>query len=67
MPRRSTRNRIRYQADKALEHADSILLALQAIDLLAAGNSEVINTNMAVMVSGVDAVRSVLREFRDKL
>jgi hypothetical protein len=50
-----------------LEHADSILLALQAIDLLAAGNSEVINTNMAVMVSGVDAVRSVLREFRDKL
>lgn len=67
MTRRSTRNKLRHQAAKAINDCDRILNHLQMLDDMANGESPYINKHMPDLVALVSHMANVLGRFRDGL
>ena len=65
MAKRSTRNKLRWQADKAAEYMDKALEHLQAIDRMADSRSTFISTNLPQLASMIENIRLILLRFRD--
>jgi hypothetical protein len=67
MPKRSTRNKIRHQANQLLKDLDNCLLDLKYIDELAAGQSEIINQHLPIFVQFIVELQGSCSKFRDLL
>lgn len=67
MTKRSTRNKIRHQADVISEKLDEIIAHLAAMEELAAGRSEVIGSNLPVFVLGFSKLKEAWTEFSNGL
>jgi len=67
MARRSTRNKIQWQAGKIQDQLDRCLLHLKAIDEMGEGKSEVINTWVPHLVSTFDSVKTLIETFQGDL
>ena len=66
MPR-STRNKIRFQVDKASDKMDKAIEHLGYAEELAAGRSPVINTHITNLAVVLQGCKSLLLKFRDEL
>ena len=64
---RSTRNKVRYQIERAAVSIDSSLEHLKNAADLADGQSTPINKNMPKLVNLLVAVKSMLLKFRNEL
>jgi len=67
MAERSTRNKIRWQAQKAIEKAEKIMQHLQYIDELAEKRSGYINNSLPPVVYLTQTYIDVLKKFREGL
>lgn len=67
MASRSTRNKIRWQSDKAITNVVKIQDHLKYIDELAQGKSEYITTYLPSLVSAMEMAKKVLEKFREGL
>ena len=67
MTQRSTRNKIRYQAEQAIKKTESIQQHLKNLDDLAAGRSEVVKRSMPGIVGMSEMLLTTLRSFRESL
>lgn len=67
MAQRSTRNKIRHQASKALADIDRCLNHLQFLEELAGGQSDHINETLPAVVVMIAEVQKLLSEWRDTL
>jgi len=67
MANRSTRNKLRWQAQKAIECLDRSLEHLKYLDDLAEERSPQINEALPLLVMGVTKVKEALSFFKDTL
>jgi len=67
MARRSTRNKIQWQAAKIQDQLDRSLLHLKNIDELSEGRSEVINAWMPDLVQTFEAMKVLIEKFQADL
>lgn len=67
MAKRSTRQKIRDSAKKAVEDTERCMMHLQYLDELADGQSKYITENLPTVVYMVDEVRKLLVNFRSGL
>lgn len=67
MASRSTRNKVRWQAQKAIDHAEKILEHLKYLDELAEDRSDYICVALPVVVVGVTRLKESLEVFKDGL
>jgi len=67
MAERSTRNKIRWQAQKAIEKAEKIMQHLQYIDELAEKRSGYINNSLPQIVYLTQMYIDTLKSFREGL
>jgi len=67
MAERSTRNKIRWQAQKAIEKAEKVIEHLRYLDELAQGQSEYINHSLPPVVYLADGFVNILKRFREGL
>ncbi len=67
MAARSTRNKLRWQVEKAMTNIDRAIENLAFIDAVADNRSEYIKTYMAGLVVMLTEVKKVLEEFRTGL
>ena len=67
MAARSTRNKVKWQADKALRNAEHILEHLKFIDDMAKDRSNFIKGSLPVLVGATEMLRNALAKFRQGL
>ncbi|GAH37803.1 unnamed protein product [marine sediment metagenome] len=67
MATRSTRNRIRFQAEKAIQNIERAMQNLAQLDGMADGNSPYIGENLPQIIVMMAGCQQVLVQFRDKL
>ena len=67
MATRSTRNKIRFQADKMLCHCARIQENLKYMDDLANGGSAYITREMPMLVNVTEMLEGVFKRFREGL
>lgn len=67
MANRSTRNKLRWQAQKTAESLDRALEHLKYLDELAAGQSSYVNESLPLLVTGVTKVQEAVNIFREHL
>lgn len=67
MASRSTRNKVRWQVDKAIRDAEKIIEHLAYVDQLAGGKSPYIDKMLPTMVILADTHLEVLLKFRSGL
>jgi len=67
MAERSTRNKIRWQAQKAIEKAEKVIEHLHYLDELAGGGSEYINHSLPSVVYLAQSFVDILKRFREGL
>jgi len=65
MPR-STRNRIRFQVEKAMKQLDRLLEHLALANVIAGEDHPAFTAAMPQIVQGVEMLRDVLTAFRDE-
>jgi len=65
--RRSTRNKVRYQANKAIGAMERALEHFQALDELCGGQSQPVNTILPQLTAMQVKIRDLTLEFRSKL
>ena len=64
---RTTRNKLRFQAEKAIEDLDHSLGHIQTLDLIAERSSPYINDNIPKLVLLYEQFRQTLVAFREGL
>lgn len=67
MAGRSTRNKIRFQADKAVADIDNSLEHLAKIDAIQGQRSDFINRSLPEVVALLEAVKTMLGEWKTRL
>ena len=67
MASRSTRNKLRWQVEKAIGHMDRATEHLAIVDIKAEGQSAYIEKHMALLVVMIEGVKEVLQDFRNGL
>lgn len=67
MTKRSTRNRIKWQADKAINHMERAMENLAKLDGMAEDRSAYIADHMPHLVIMLQGALRVIRQFRDGL
>ncbi len=67
MASRSTRTKIRFQAEKAIDDIDNSLEHLAKIDAIQGQRSEFINRTIPEVVTLLEAVKEMLAEWRRRL
>lgn len=64
---RTTRNKLRWQAEKIDEYLNKCQEHLQFLDELASGQSDYINNNLPVLVALFEEMRKTIASFRQGL
>lgn len=67
MAQRSTRNKIRFQADSAFDNLRKAQIHLTQLAALADDQSNYINENLPVLIAGLDTVITAVDRFSEKL
>ena len=67
MAKRSTRNKLKWQGDKAINQVERLQQHLKNIDDLAAGASEMVNKSLPGLVEMSELMLTTLRAFRAAL
>lgn len=67
MARRSTRNKIKWQADKIQNQLDRVLVHLKAIDEFSEGKSDVINEWVPQLVKLFVGLKDTIARFQSEL
>lgn len=67
MTKRSVRNKLRFQVQKAIEHQDRSLEHLITMDAIADDRSGFITDVLPSVVTAVSKVQEILKTFRSKL
>lgn len=67
MAQRSTRNKIKYQAKKALGHLESVIQNLAKLSILADEKSTYVNDTLPQIILMLDGCKVVLTQFDEKL
>ena len=67
MAKRSTRNKLRYQAEQCIKKTKGIQQHLQYIDTLAQNRSEMINRSLPGLVEMSELLLDTLKTFREAL
>jgi len=64
---RSTRNKMKWQAEKIMKDLEKALRHCHDIELMAANESEYVNANLPEIVTLVDYMYKVVKTFREGL
>ena len=67
MGSRSTRNKLRWQAEKVLSHVDKAFEHFQFLDELAAQQSPYINDTLPILLAALSEYRDAVEKFREGL
>lgn len=67
MTARTTRNKLRFQAEKAIKRLDESLAHIQKLDEMAQGQSDYINENAPKLAILHEQYRKILVAFREGL
>lgn len=67
MAKRSTRNKMRFQAKKAIEDIDRAMEHLAKLDILQADRSPHVNNTLPSIVAGAETLKVLITRFRDTL
>lgn len=64
---RSTRNKMRFQMDKVIDHLNRTFKHFQYLEELAEGRSPFIDGNLPIVVAAVSELREGIKRFRESL
>lgn len=67
MAKRSVRNKLRWQVEKAIEYQQRCLEHLATLDVLCDDRSQFVKDALPSVVQAVSKVQEILRTFRSKL
>lgn len=67
MASRSTRNKIRYQAEKAINHVDIATENLAKMDAMANERSPFINDNLPPIIAMLELLKKTIEQLRERM
>lgn len=67
MPKRSTRDKIRFQLDKAAFTLGRPLEHLREADILANGRQPILSDTLSPIVASIDAIQKVILKLRESV